>query len=73
MSRLFDRASRRDFNGGIIEKSGHFLTALVTEGQFLAQQMVNFSSLHDEGGLPTSFTTTGVIPSSLRFKWAYYR
>ena len=65
---LIDKASRGDFNGGIIEKSGHFLTALVTEGQFLAQQMVNFSSLHDEGGLPTSFTTTGVIPSSLRFK-----
>ena len=49
MSRLFDRASRRDFNGGIIEKSGHFLTALVIEGQFFALQMVNFSSLHDEG------------------------
>jgi hypothetical protein len=24
-------------------------------------------------GLPTSITTTGVIPSSMRFKWSYYR
>jgi hypothetical protein len=32
-----------------MKKSGHFLTALVTEGQFLALQMVKLSSLHDEG------------------------
>ena len=37
---LIDRASRGGFNGGIMKKSGHFLTALVTEGQFLALQMV---------------------------------
>ena len=47
---LIDKASRGGFNGGTIEKSsGHFLTALVTEGQFLALQMVKLSSLHDEG------------------------
>jgi hypothetical protein len=47
---LINRASHCGFNGGIIEKSsGHFLIALVTEGQFLALQMVKLSSLHDEG------------------------
>jgi hypothetical protein len=64
-----DRASRRDFNGGVVEKSGHFLTAMVTEGQFLARQMVKLSSLHEREGLSTSFTTTGVIPLLMRFKW----
>jgi hypothetical protein len=50
LSRIaFDKASRGGFNGGVVEISGHFWNALVTEGQFLALQMVNFSSLHDEG------------------------
>jgi hypothetical protein len=49
VSRLFDKASRGGFNGGIVEISGHFLNALVTDDPFLALQMVNFSSLHEDG------------------------
>jgi hypothetical protein len=51
VSRLspIDRASRGGFNGGVVEISGHFLIALVSDDPFLALKMVNFSSLHDEG------------------------
>jgi hypothetical protein len=42
---LIDRASRRDFNGGVVEN----LVIFHHDDQFLALQMVNFSSLHDEG------------------------
>jgi hypothetical protein len=45
---LIDKASRSDFNGGIVEISGHFLTATTTEGQFFTVKMVKLSSLHDE-------------------------
>jgi hypothetical protein len=40
-----DRASRGGFNGGLFENRSFF----DRDDQFFARQMVNFSSLHDEG------------------------
>jgi len=49
MSRIFDRARQYYANGGIIKKNGViFWPPLVKDDHFLAQQMVNFSSLHDD-------------------------
>ena len=42
---LIDRASRRDFNGGVVE----ILVIFRHDGQFLAKQKVKLSSLYDEG------------------------
>ena len=41
---LIDRASRRDFNGGVVE----ILVIFRHDGPFLAKQMVKLSSLHVE-------------------------
>jgi hypothetical protein len=48
MSGIFDRARQYNANGGIIKKWCHFLTTAGQNDHFLAQQMVNFSSLHDD-------------------------
>ena len=48
---LINRASRGDFNGGVVEKS------VIFDGDdpFLAVQTVKLSSLHDEGRPADSF------------------
>ena len=50
---LIDRSRRREFNGGVIKKIGSFLTAttLFLALNIVALNIVNFSSLHDEGRL----------------------
>jgi hypothetical protein len=67
---LIDRASRRDFNGGVVEN----LVIFRHDGPFLATfSPCKWSIFHrytTREGLPTSYTTTGVIPSLMRFKWS---
>jgi hypothetical protein len=66
---IIDRASRGGFNGGLFENRS-FLTATTN---FSPSKWSNFHRYTMKEGLPTSITTTGVIPSSMRFKWSYYR
>ena len=48
--------------------SSKFWSIFDRDGPILALQMVNFSSLHDEGRPADVFTISGVMPSLLRFK-----
>jgi hypothetical protein len=67
----FNRAAHCGFNGGIIEKSsGHFLTALFVDPIFSPATGQFFHLYTTIRGLPTSYTATGVLPSSMRFKWS---
>jgi hypothetical protein len=64
---IINRASHCGFNGGVVENFGHFSTATTN---FSPVKWSIFHRYTTREGLPTSFTTTGVIPSLLRFQWS---
>jgi hypothetical protein len=62
-----DSPSRGGFNGGVVENFCHFSTATTN---FSPVKWSIFHRYTTREGLPTSFTTIGVIPSLLRFQWS---